>query len=145
MLNLLCNSPLIPISMDTPIDAEHFAGATSGSTYVVATWIMKIVNWILGIFGLEHNETLVTFLYAAVVLAVSLIVGYVAKWFILYAVKKIAKRWSNDTYQYLTSARFFTKVCRMIPALVFLILIQFTLSSKNHLASILTKLTVITQ
>ncbi len=143
MLNLLCNSPLIPISMDTPIDAEHFAGATSGSTYVVATWIMKIVNWILGIFGLEHNETLVTFLYAAVVLAVSLIVGYVAKWFILYAVKKIAKRWSNDTYQYLTSARFFTKVCRMIPALVFLILIQFTLSSKNHLASILTKLTVI--
>ena len=136
-------APLIPIAMDKPINAEHFAGATSGSTYVIATWIMKIVDWLLGLFGLEHNETLVTFMYAIVVLGVALIVGSAARYVILFTVKKIAKRWSNDMYQYLTSAKFFTKVCRMIPALVFLILIQFSLSSKNQLASIPSKLTVI--
>ena len=91
-------APLIPIAMDKPINAEHFAGATSGSTYVIATWIMKIVDWLLGLFGLEHNETLVTFMYAIVVLGVALIVGSAARYVILFTVKKIAKRWSNDMY-----------------------------------------------
>lgn len=143
MLSLYCNSPLIPLPVDTPIDAEHFAGTTSGASYFVAKHIVEIVDWLLGIFGLEHNENVVTFLYAAVVLGIALVVGYIAKWLILRLVKEIARRWSNDTYQALTGARFFTKVCRTIPPLVFLILIQFALASKNHLAEVLTKLTVI--
>ena len=143
MFNLLCDSPIIPFTVDKPIDAEHFAGAASGSTYVVATWIMKVVDWLLGIFGLDNNKTIVTILYAAVVLVVALVVGYIAKWIILTIVRQVSKRWSNDTYQALTSANFFTKVCRTIPALVFLILIEFSLSSKNALASILTRVTLI--
>lgn len=143
MFNILCDSPIIPFPVDKPIDAEHFAGATSGSTYVVATWIMKIVDWLLGIFGLDNNKTIVTMLYAAVVLAVAIVVGSVAKWIILTIVRQIAKRWSNDTYIALTSAHFFTKVCRTIPPLVFLILIEFSLSSKNQLASVLTRITLL--
>lgn len=143
MLSLNLSSSLLPISMDTPIDAAHFAGANSGSTYIVATWIMKVVDWILGTLGLEHNETIVTITYAAVVFGVALVVGYIAKWIILNIVREIAKRWSNDTYQSLTSVNFFTKSCRIIPPVVFLILIQFSLSSKNHLAEILTKITLV--
>ncbi len=143
MLSLLCNSPLIPFSVDKPMDAEHLVDATSGSTYLIAKWIMKIVDWLLGIFGLDHNETIVTIMYAAVVLGVAMVVGYVAKWIILNIVREVSKRWNNDTYQALTSAHFFTKVCRMIPALVFLIFIQFTLSSKTFLSEALTRLTLI--
>ena len=125
------------------IDVHHFIGDRTGASYAIAQWIMSVVDWMLGIFGLEHNQTLVTFLYASVVFAVSMGVGYVAKWIILKAVKMVARRWSGNMYVALTEARFFHKVCRMIPALVFLILIQFTLSSHNTLSDLLTKLTLI--
>lgn len=143
MFNILCDSPLIPFSVNKPIDAEHFAGAASGSTYVVASWIMKVVDWLLGIFGLDHNETIVTILYAAVVFGVAFVVGLAAQWVILNIVRQVSKRWSNDTYRALTSENFFTKVCRTIPALVFLLLIEFSLSSKNYLGEILTRITLI--
>lgn len=143
MLSLLCSSPLLPIAVDKPIDAAELAGETSGTTFMIANWIMKIVDWLLGFFGLEHNQTLVTILYAGVVFGVAMIVGYLAQWIILHIVKALAKRWSNDTYQNLTSVNFFTKICRIIPALVFLILITVSLSSKNHLAILLSKITLI--
>lgn len=143
MLSLTCSSPLLPIPVDRPIDAADFAGETSGTTYMVANWIMKIVDWLLGLLGLEHNQTLVTVFYAGVVLGVALVVGYIAKWIILHIVREIARRWSNDTYRNLTSVNFFTKICRIIPALVFLLLITVSLSSKNHLAILLSKITII--
>lgn len=143
MLNLSCGSHLIPFTADKPIDKELLTGTESESAYHVASWIIKIVDWLLGIFGLDHNETIVTIMYAVVVLGLSIIIGYITKWVISALVRQIARRWSNDTYQALTSAKFFTKVCRMIPALVFLIFIQFSLSSKNILAQLLTKVTVI--
>lgn len=126
------------------IDVHHFIGdRTGGASYAISQWIMDVVDWILSVFGLEHNQTLVTFLYAAVVFAVAMGVGYVAKWIILRVVREIARRWDSGMYQALTGAQFFHKVCRMIPALVFLILIQFTLSTRNTLSDILTKLTLI--
>lgn len=128
---------------EAPIDVTHFIGDRTGASYAIASWIMKVVDWSLGIFGLESNKTIVTFLYAAVVLGVSLIVGYVAKWVIFKCVRVIAQRWNSDIYQTLTDVKFFHKVCRMIPSLVFLILIQFTLSNHNFLAGFLTKVTLI--
>lgn len=143
MFNLLCETPIIPISLDTPIDAEHFVGKTSGATYFIAKWIIKIVDWILGIFGLEHEETLVTTLYAVIVFGVALIIGYIVKWIVLNLVRQIARHWDNDIYSAMTGAHFFTKTCRIIPPIVFLIFIEISLSAKNELASILNKVTLI--
>lgn len=127
----------------TAEDIRRFIGDRTGVSYAIAQWIMRIVNWILGIFGLEHNQTVVTFFYAVVVLGVSLAVGWLAQWIIFRIVKEIAKRWSNDAYTSLTEVKFFHKICRIIPALVFLILIQFTLSNHNGLSSVFTKITII--
>lgn len=127
----------------TATDLTRFIGDSKGASYHISRWIMDVVDWILGVFGLEHNETLVTFLYATVVLGVALIVGYVAQWVILNSVKAIAKRWSTESYRLLTGVRFFHKICSIIPALVFLILIRFTLSSHNELSDVLTKITII--
>lgn len=128
---------------NTPIDVRHFVGDATGLSYTTAQLIMKVVDWILGVFGLEHNQTLVTFLYAAVVFGVSLVVGYIAQLIIFGLTRALAKRWGSDLYESLVSFRFFHKLCRMIPALVFLILIEFTLSSHNELSSVLTKVTLI--
>ena len=129
--------------LDSQDALRHFVGDAGESSYAIARVVMNVVDWILGIFGLEHNRTIVTFLYAAVVLGIALLVGWVAQWLIFSMLRLIAKRWDTDTYHQLTSVKFFHKLCRMIPALVFLILIQFTLSAHDSLSSFLTKATLI--
>lgn len=125
-----------------PVDLTHFIGDNGGASYDIARFIMNIVDWILGVFNLDNNTTLVTFLYATVVLCLALGVGWVAQWCIFRTVRAIASHWKSETYTALTQARFFHKVCRIIPALVFLILIQFTLSNHNTLSGTLTRITL---
>lgn len=142
------NFPILPGLITAAVspsaeDVRHFIGDRTGASYAIAEWIMNIVNWLLGFFGLEHDQTVVTFLYAAVVFGLALGVGWICQFIIFWTVRMIARRWDSDLYHSLTEERFFHKVCRMIPALVFLILIQFTLSNHNELADILTKLTLI--
>ena len=138
--------PILTVVADggvTAADVTKFIGDRTGLSYSFAQTIMKVVDWILGVVGLEHNETLVTFLYATVVLGISIIVGYVAQIVIFAAVKAIAKHWGSSIYHTLLGVKFFHKVCRMIPALVFLILIQFSLSNHTQLSDWLTRITLI--
>lgn len=134
---------LLASAVRPPIDITHFIGDRDGISAAIARFIMDIVDWILGVFGLDNNTTVVTFLYAAVVLGLSLVVGYIVQWLVLHAVQAVARHWSSDTYKALTAQRFFHKVCRIIPPLVFLILIQFTLSNHNALSGIFTKITCV--
>ena len=134
----------LPLAATMPAadDIHRFIGERTGASYEAARLIMKAVDAILGFFGLAGDSTLVTFLYAAVVLGVSLVVGWVAQWLIFRLVRWIAAHWSTGISQALTGQRFFHKLCRVIPALVFLILIEFTISGHNALASALTKITI---
>lgn len=142
---LICDAaPAAAAVPDTTADdIRRFIGESTGASYEISRSIMHAVNSILRFFGLEHNEVVVTFLYAAIVLCVALLVGWVAQWLIFRLVRFVAKRWDSGMYKSLTDVRFFHKVCRMIPALVFLVLIQFTLSNHDTLSSLLTRLTVI--
>lgn len=123
--------------------AKQLTGEAAESTYALATLVMKIVDWILGVFGLGHNETLVTWLYAIVVLALSMAIGYVAKWIILAIVDRVGRHTRNDLFNYMTGAQFFTKFSRIIPAITFLILIQFTLETHTSIAKLFTKVTLL--
>lgn len=125
-------------------DIARFIGdQTEGASYQIASIMMQVVDWILHLFNLEHNQTVVTFVYAAVVLGVSLIVGYIAQMIIFFFLRLFSRHYDSEFYTYLTEARFFHKVCRVIPAITFLILIQFTLSNHTSLSGILTKVTLI--
>ena len=110
-------------------------------TFTVAHWLMDFVRWFLGLFHAQDNSFLFTAVYSIVVFIVSCIVGYVIKWIILGIVRMVGKRWKGFDYQALTEKHFFTKCARIVPAITFLILIQFTLNSKLVLASWLTRLT----
>ncbi|MDE6333464.1 MAG: mechanosensitive ion channel family protein [Muribaculaceae bacterium] len=135
----------ITSSVAAPASGElhRFVDITGGRSYRIAEFIMNIVDWILGVLGLSHHPTLVTVLYALVVLGVSLVAGYVAQWIIFAILRQIARRWDGGIYRSLREVRFFDKLCRMVPALVFLILIQFTLSAHNVLSGVLTKVTLV--
>ena len=52
-----------PVVKETARNLARFISDTDGFSYSVASFIMNIVDWILGVFGLEHNTSLVTFLY----------------------------------------------------------------------------------
>lgn len=117
---------------------------TNEGSYEVATFLLRIVDAILKPLGLSGYETVETVVYAAVVFLVSIAVGYVAKWIILGAMRKFGARIAGDLYGFLREEDFFDKLCRMIPALVFLLLIQFTLvTTKGELARWLTKFTLL--
>lgn len=128
---------------DAADNLSRFISDSEGFSYTIAKFIMSIVDWILGVFGLEHDSGLVTFLYAAVVFVVAVVAGYIFQRVLLLIVEAIARRWSSDTYRSLSNQRFFHKICRLIPPLVFLGLIQFTLSNHDTLSDVLTKITVI--
>ena len=110
-------------------------------TYAVAHWLMEAVAWFLDLFHASHDPTLFTFIYAILVFIISCCVGYILKWIILGFVKVIGPKLKGKGYDALTEEHFFTKFARVVPAIVFLILIQFTLNSKVTLASWLTRLT----
>lgn len=113
----------------------------SQGTFALAHWLMDAVKWFLSLFHAEHDNTLFTFVYAVLVFAVSWLSGWILQWIVLTVVRFIGKRWKGRSYTVLTENHFFTKFTRVVPAIVFLILIQFTLNSKLTLASWLTRLT----
>lgn len=122
-----------------PIVELH--GATEESYYTVARWIMHGVNWLLGLVGIENNKFLFISLYAILVFLIAFGIGQVVKWIILYIVDHLSRVVKYDLYIRLRDSHFFSKACRLVPPVVFLIFIQFTLSSQASLASWLTRLT----
>ncbi|MDE7402945.1 MAG: mechanosensitive ion channel family protein [Muribaculaceae bacterium] len=140
------------ISKGDPVEhvnrAVHHAGAvhenvTEQSTYFIAQTLMKFSDWLLSLIGLERNETLFTWLYIAVVFLFSMVIGYLIKWIIVFILDKLKPIAKSDIYTHLVDKKFFFKVSRIIPALLFLILIQFTLYMHLSIASWLTRLTTI--
>ena len=117
------------------------SGDAQDGTYEIASIMMKAVHWLLSLVGLENNSTLFTIIYAALVFLVAWCVGYVVRWIVVIVVKKVSAHWHSVLYGYMVEERLFTKASRIIPPIVFLILIQFTLTSKVTLATWLTRLT----
>lgn len=125
-----------PPQMDKMLD-----NTTVETTYAVGKWLMKCVEWVLNQIGLEHHETLVTIIYAALVFVIAMFIGKGVQWIVETVLNKIGPHIKSDLYSYLVQERFFSKICRMIPALVFLIMISVTLNNHVALAGWLSRLT----
>lgn len=113
------------------------------NTYFLARWVMKIVDWLLELIGMGDNETMFLWVYAIAVVAIAWGVGTVVQWVILFIVRIWRHHWKAEFFQYLTDAKFFSHVCRIVPPIVFLIFIQFTLSNHASIATWFTRITVI--
>ncbi|MFG6427801.1 hypothetical protein EEL33_06985 [Muribaculaceae bacterium Isolate-037 (Harlan)] len=111
------------------------------STYAIARLIMKLVDMILSWVGLGHDKTLSLVIYAALVFAISFGIGIVVQCIVVAAARYVGKHWHAELYGRMNEEHIFTKSARIIPAIIFLILIQFTLSEKASLASWMTRFT----
>lgn len=114
---------------------------TEEGTYAVARLIMNIVDWIFNQFGLSHHPTLELWIYSALVLAISWGIGWVTQIIVLFIVDQIGRRWKGSIYDELTKAKFFHKISRIIPAIFFLIFIQFTMQEHSLLSNWLSRIT----
>lgn len=111
------------------------------TTYAIGRWIMDCVKWVLNLLGLGHYPTLVTILYAALVFLLAFGIGWIVQWIVVFILNKLGPHLKSGLYSYLADGKFFTRICRVIPAFVFLIMIQVTLQERANLASWLSRLT----
>lgn len=114
---------------------------TAEGTYFIADILMKAAQWCAGLFGQSPTSGLTTTFYAILVFLASLFVGIIVKWIIMAIVKAWGKYVKNSMYSFLRENHFFTKLTRVFPAIVFLILIEFTLFTRQTLATWLTRIT----
>ncbi len=134
---ILC---LIPSEVADKLPTVSMLGTDEG-TYEVAKLIMNIVDWIFKFFGMTHHPTLELWIYSILVFAISWGIGYITQLVILFVVNQVGKRWNNPIYTELRKAHFFHKVSRIIPALFFLVFIQFTMQQHSSLSSWLSRIT----
>lgn len=126
---------------EAPIPVVELHGVTEESYYTVARIIMDAVNWLLSLVGLENNNFIFTTVYAVLVFLISILIGQAAKWVILMVVNHLSKIVKYDIYIRLKDSHFFAKFSRIIPAIVFLIFLQFTLTGRQTLSDWLSRIT----
>lgn len=143
LTTLVTRDPVSHVEHEVAKHTVGDPGAAQESTYFIARTLMKFVEWILNIFGLEHDEHLFTWLYVIVVFLFSMILGYLLKWITTYILNYLDKYVKSPIYSNLVKRRFFLKLTRFIPALLFLILIQFTLYMHLSISSWLTRLSLV--
>lgn len=108
-------------------------------TYAVSEFIMKIVRWILGVFGLREDHDVAQFLYAALVFLIAWGIGVVLQKVVVWGIHALGDRVPSAWYRHLRALHCFSKICRIIPPIVFLILIEFTMTGKlGHVLNIVT-------
>ena len=127
------------ISDTTPVTIE-MTQHTAESSYFIARILMDFCHRIMEITGQAQNATLFILLYITVVFLFASTVGTVLKWVVVFILHKLQPHIKSTLYGELIHRRFFTKTCRIIPPLIFLILIQFTLYMHNSLLSWFTRL-----
>lgn len=115
---------------DTTIQLPKIANE---SAHFIATMLMDIVKAICDLFGWEKNDNIVSLLYASLVIVIAILIGAAVRTAVLWSVRKIAKHTSYTIVKDLRHNNFFTKLCRIIPPLVMILLMQFTLSDNDKI------------
>lgn len=120
----------------------HHPTAAQESTYFIASLLMECTHWVLKLIGQDHNSTLYMWVYVILVFLFAWFVGTLLKWIIVFILRHLTPHMKSGIYANLLKRRFFTKTAKIIPPIIFLILIQFTLYSHPHIASWLNRLTI---
>lgn len=133
------------ISLLTSVSTEVLPKITLGSdteqsTYAIARLLMGVVRWILDFLHIPVTENTFIWTYSILVFCVAFLFGWVVKWILVFLLRKLAPHIHLPLYTTLTERHFFIKICNIVPPLVFLILIQFTLYAHVSIATWLTRL-----
>lgn len=135
---------MIPHDLSGPekvIPEMKISAATEEGYWTIAKLIMKADGWLLSLVGLEDNHFIFTAVYAILVFLIAYFIGQAVRWIVLQIVDHLSKVVKYDIYTRLRELNFFSKTCRIIPPIVFLIFLQFTMEGKASLGAWLSRLT----
>lgn len=131
LLMLLLNVAKDPEKID--VSAPHLSPIAEQSSYAIAKLLMNCVHWLLSLGGLQDNKNLFLTIYAVLIFMIAYGIGWVLSKLIVRVMSALAKHRNNDLIDYLTASHFFSKISRVVPAFVFLVMLQFTMSSGSRL------------
>ncbi len=140
---LMIPSRMAETAAEHHLPSVELSPQAAQSTYFIARLLMDVSKFLSKIVGFEHNSTVITTIYATLVFLLSLLIGWILQAIIVAITRKVSKHLNSDIYSILLKKHFFSKACRIIPALVFLILIELTLTHKVTLSTWLTRLTCV--
>lgn len=109
------------------------------STYAIARLLMDIVHWFIKTMHLPDTNTVFIILYSLVVLGIAWITGWILQYVLVIILRKLKFKDPNNIYSSLVQRHFFRKICNIIPPIIFLVLIQFTLYTHASIAFWLTR------
>lgn len=112
---------------------------TGKSTYAVARMLMRFARETIHALGIPFTESTFIAIYAVMVFLLSFLLGWILKYLIVLILRHIRLKKKSSLYNIMVKHRFFIRSMNIIPPLVFLILIQFTLYTHESIAMWLTR------
>lgn len=141
ILMTIAPSTGLPAEKGTEI-VRQIVPKESESTYRIAELLMGLVTDFVNFIGLGDHPWVITTLYSIVVAGIAILIGWALQFIVVAAVKIGSRKIHNSIFQNLVLAHFFTKATRIIPPIVFLVLIQFTFTMHDTLSIWLTRITL---
>lgn len=131
-------------SVDAFTTLQHEIAPTIGQEHYwgVVKFMMHASYDFLRLFHLEKDKELFIFVYAVLVFIISFGIGLLLQWIVVSIGKRIGQNSKSDIFNNLVGDKFFSRICRLIPAILFLVFIQFALESHATLALWLTRVTI---
>lgn len=108
-------------------------------THKVAQWLLAHIHKVFDHVGLEKDSDIEDIIYIAIVVALALFLGWLAKKIILYGARKIMILRNNELAQELFDHHVLTRCSHVIPPLVLLALLPFAFTKASTLNVIIYK------
>ena len=102
-------------------------------SHKVAQWLLVHIHRLLDYVGLEKDQTTEEIIYIAIIVAVALFLGWVARKLILYCTKKIIQLRNNDLAQAMMRDRLLIRCSHIIPPIVLLALLPFAFTQSHRI------------
>ncbi|MBD5228679.1 MAG: mechanosensitive ion channel [Bacteroidales bacterium] len=103
----------------------------------IAQWILGLVQSLCDLIGLRHSPKIEQIIYVVFICAFAIVLGYVIRWVILFAVRKIIKLRKTDVGDELIKQKVLSKCSHIITPLVILALLPFAFESSSGLLRVL--------
>lgn len=120
---------------------RHFDVADAPNEFV--RWLADLAYAVLDLLGLNHHPHLALVVYCMIVLAMAIGIGLLIKWGVRGILHLTARRVKSDFIRIIIQGRFITSLTDIIPPLIYLTLLHFTVWQYASLTKVLENLTLI--
>lgn len=106
-------------------------------SHAIGTWLLGIIHRFLAFIGVERSQTVEEWLYIAIIAAISLCFGWIIRWVVVFAVRKLVELRHGSFGTELLEQHTISRCSHFIPPLVFMAFIPLAFNSGSHTLDII--------